>query len=79
MAVILPFEQVYGVRKLADEPGLDGTPSPAEPMTEDTIFDMASLSKCLSTATAVMQLYEQGKAELRRLNCRVPARVQQHE
>ncbi len=32
-----------------------------EPMTEDTIFDMASLSKCLSTATAVMQLYEQGK------------------
>ncbi len=32
-----------------------------EAMTEDTIFDMASLSKCLSTATAVMQLYEQGK------------------
>ena len=57
------FEQAYGVRKLADEPGLDGTPSPAEPMTEDTIFDMASLSKCLSTATAVMQLYEQGKLQ----------------
>ena len=30
-------------------------------MTLDTIFDMASLSKCLSTATAIMQLYEQGK------------------
>src|SRR4029077_2063712 len=29
--------------------------------TEDTIFDMASLTKCLATATAVMQLYEQGK------------------
>ena len=57
------FEQAYGERKLAGEPGLDGQPSAAEPMTEDTIFDMASLSKCLSTATAVMQLYEQGKVE----------------
>jgi SSS family transporter len=55
------FEHAYGDRKLAGEPGLDGKPSPAEPMTEDTIFDMASLSKCLSTATAVMQLYEAGK------------------
>jgi SSS family transporter len=57
------FEHAYGDRKLANEPGLDGQPSPAEPMTEDTIFDMASLSKCLSTATAVMQLYEQGKLQ----------------
>ncbi len=55
------FHQAFGVRKLAGEPGLDGTPSPAEPMTEDTTFDMASLSKCLSTAAAVMQLYEAGK------------------
>jgi SSS family transporter len=55
------LENAYGVRKLAGEPGLDGKPSPAEPMTEDTIFDMASLSKCLATATAIMQLYEQGK------------------
>jgi len=55
------FHQAYGNRKLAEEPGLDGKPSPAEPMTEDTIFDMASLTKCLSTATAMMQLYEQGK------------------
>jgi CubicO group peptidase (beta-lactamase class C family) len=30
-------------------------------MTEDTIFDMASLTKVLATATAVMQLYEQGE------------------
>ncbi|HWB32294.1 MAG TPA: sodium/solute symporter [Acidobacteriaceae bacterium] len=58
------FEQAYGVRKLAAEPGLDGKPSPAEPMTVDTIFDMASLTKCLVTATAVMQLYEQGKIGL---------------
>ncbi len=57
------FEQAYGDRKLAGEPGLDGKPSAAEPMTEDTIFDMASLSKCLSTTTAVMQLYEQGKLQ----------------
>jgi SSS family transporter len=55
------FEQAYGVRKLAGEPGLDGKPSPAESMTEDTIFDMASLTKCLATATAIMQVYEQGK------------------
>jgi SSS family transporter len=59
----IAFEQAYGARKLAGEPGLDGTPAPAEPMTGDTIFDMASLSKCLSTATAVMQLYEQGKLQ----------------
>ncbi|OBG26633.1 serine hydrolase [Mycobacterium sp. E3198] len=55
------FHQAYGERKLAGEMGLDGSPAPAEPMTEDTIFDLASLTKCLATATAVMQLYEQGK------------------
>src|SRR5882757_10889113 len=38
------FHQAYGVRKLAGEPGLDRSPDPAEPMTEDTIFDMASLT-----------------------------------
>ena len=58
------FEQAYGVRKLAGEPGLDGKPSPAEPMTEDTIFDMASLSKVMATSVAVMQLVEQGKVGL---------------
>lgn len=57
------FHQAYGSRKLAGEPGLDGSPAPAEPMTEDTIFDMASLTKCLATATAVMQLYEQGQLQ----------------
>jgi CubicO group peptidase (beta-lactamase class C family) len=58
------FHQAYGSRKLAGEQGLDGSPAPAEPMTEDTIFDIASLTKCLATATAVMQLYEQGKVAL---------------
>ena len=57
------FHQAYGSRKLADEPGLDGSPAPVEPMTEDTIFDLASLTKSLATATAVMQLYEQGKVQ----------------
>ena len=58
------FEQAYGVRKYAGEPGLDGKPSPAEPMTVDTIFDMASLTKCLATATAVMQLVEKRKIDV---------------
>jgi CubicO group peptidase (beta-lactamase class C family) len=57
------FHQAYGERKVAGEPGLDGSPAPAEPMTEDTIFDMASLTKPLATATAVMRLYEQGKLQ----------------
>jgi len=55
------FHHAYGSRKLAGEPGLDGSPAPAEPMAEDTIFDMASLTKGLATATAIMQLHEQGK------------------
>jgi len=59
----IAFHQAYGSRKLAGEPGLDGSPAPAEPMTEDTIFDLASLTKVLATATAVMQLYEQGKVQ----------------
>jgi SSS family transporter len=58
------FEKAYGVRKEAGEPGLDGKPSDAEPMTVDTIFDMASLTKCLATATAIMQLVEQGKVDV---------------
>jgi CubicO group peptidase (beta-lactamase class C family) len=57
------LHQAYGSRKLAGEPGLDGSPAPAEPMTEDTIFDLASLTKSLATATSVMQLYEQGKVQ----------------
>ncbi len=55
------YDHVFGDRKLAGEPGLNGEPSPAESMTEDTIFDMASLSKDLATATSIMQLYEAGK------------------
>jgi uncharacterized protein YbbC (DUF1343 family)/CubicO group peptidase (beta-lactamase class C family) len=49
------FHKAYGMRSL--EPT-------RETMTEDTIFDMASLTKCLATATAVMQLYQQGRIRL---------------
>ena len=58
------FRQAFGARKLPGEPGLDGAPAPAEPMTEDTIFDLASLTKILATTTAVLQLYEQGKVAI---------------
>ncbi|WP_254062230.1 exo-beta-N-acetylmuramidase NamZ domain-containing protein [Acidobacterium sp. S8] len=46
------FRKAYGERSLEPD---------HEPMTVDTIFDMASLTKPLMTATAVMQLFEQGK------------------
>jgi CubicO group peptidase (beta-lactamase class C family) len=39
-----------------------------EPMTLDTIFDLASLTKVVATTTSVMMLVEQGKV---RLNDRV--------
>lgn len=35
-----------------------------EPMTADTIFDVASLTKVVATTTAVMQLFEQGRLKL---------------
>ena len=55
------FRRAFGARKLPGEPGLDGAPAPAEPMTEDTVFDLASMTKSLATATAVLQLYERGE------------------
>jgi uncharacterized protein YbbC (DUF1343 family)/CubicO group peptidase (beta-lactamase class C family) len=38
-------------------------PSP-EPMTDDTIFDLASLTKVVATTTSVMKLVEDGKIRL---------------
>src|ERR1035441_5554702 len=35
-----------------------------EPMKADTIFDMASLTKCIATATSVMKLVEDGRVRL---------------
>lgn len=36
-----------------------------EPMTTDTLFDLASLTKPIATATSVMKLVEEGKVRLR--------------
>jgi uncharacterized protein YbbC (DUF1343 family)/CubicO group peptidase (beta-lactamase class C family) len=49
------YRKAYGSRAL--EPR-------REPMTLDTIFDVASLTKVIVTTTAVMQLVEQGKVRL---------------
>src|SRR5579864_9458633 len=49
------YRKAYGNRAL--EPR-------REPMTLDTVFDLASLTKVIATTTAVMQLMEQGKVRL---------------
>ena len=49
------FEKAYGQRAVAPL---------AEPMTLDTVFDMASLTKVVATTTAVMQLVERGVIRL---------------
>jgi len=49
------YRKAYGSRAL--EPS-------REPMTADTVFDIASLTKCIATTTAVMQLVEQGRVRL---------------
>jgi uncharacterized protein YbbC (DUF1343 family)/CubicO group peptidase (beta-lactamase class C family) len=49
------YRKAYGERAL--EPR-------REPMTLDTIFDLASLTKVIATTTAVMQLMELGKVRL---------------
>lgn len=46
------FRKAYGFR--AVEPG-------KQPMTSDTVFDLASLTKPIATGTSVMLLIEQGK------------------
>jgi uncharacterized protein YbbC (DUF1343 family)/CubicO group peptidase (beta-lactamase class C family) len=49
------FEQAYGQRAVVPA---------SEPMSLDTIFDLASLTKVVATTTAVMQLVEQGRLRL---------------
>lgn len=49
------FRKAYGNRALA--PAI-------EPMTTDTIFDMASLTKVVATTSAVMMLVEEGRIRL---------------
>jgi uncharacterized protein YbbC (DUF1343 family)/CubicO group peptidase (beta-lactamase class C family) len=49
------YRKAFGWRRLVPE---------REPMTEDTIFDLASLTKVVATTSAVMLLWEQGKLKL---------------
>jgi uncharacterized protein YbbC (DUF1343 family) len=49
------YEKAYGQRAIVPV---------AEPMTLDTIFDLASLTKPVATTTAVMRLMEQGRIRL---------------
>ena len=49
------YEKAYGRRALV---------TAVEPMTTDTIFDLASLTKVVATTTAVMRLIEQGRIRL---------------
>ena len=49
------YKRAFGNRALVPE---------IEPMTDDTIFDVASLTKVVATSTAIMQLVEQGRIRL---------------
>ncbi|MEW4453565.1 exo-beta-N-acetylmuramidase NamZ domain-containing protein [Bremerella sp. JC817] len=49
------YQKAHGNRRV--EPAV-------EPMTVDTLFDMASLTKPVVTATSIMQLFEAGKIDL---------------
>src|ERR1700693_3900891 len=49
------WRKAYGARAVEPQ---------REAMTADTIFDLASLTKIVATATSIMILIEQGKARL---------------
>ena len=49
------YRKAFGQRSVEPQPSA---------MTEETIFDLASLTKVVATTTAVMQLLEQGKIRL---------------
>lgn len=51
------YRKAFGFRALQPLP---------QPMTPDTIFDLASLTKVVATSTAVMQLAERGQVDLDR-------------
>lgn len=52
---VIVHEKAYGWRSVVPD---------REAMTTDTIFDLASLTKCVATATAVMKLVENGSIRL---------------
>ncbi len=49
------YEKAYGNKRVYPKP---------EPMTVGTVFDLASLSKCVGTEISLMQLVEQGRVGL---------------
>jgi CubicO group peptidase (beta-lactamase class C family) len=49
------YEKAYGNKRVYPKP---------EPMTIGTVFDLASLSKCVGTEISLMQLVEQGRVGL---------------
>lgn len=49
------YRKAYGQRAVKPEP---------VPMTADTVFDMASLTKCTATASSIMLLIERGQLNL---------------
>lgn len=51
------FRRAWGQRQVEPEP---------EEMTPDTVFDMASITKPVATASSVMKLLDEGKIELMR-------------
>ena len=52
---MLVYEKAFGSRAVYPE---------VEPMTVETLFDLASVSKCVGTTLSFMQLVEQGKVRL---------------
>ncbi|MFN4906118.1 MAG: serine hydrolase, partial [Planctomycetota bacterium] len=48
------YQEVFGNRSI----------DPIQPMTLDTVFDLASITKPVATATSIMQLIEQGQLRL---------------
>jgi uncharacterized protein YbbC (DUF1343 family)/CubicO group peptidase (beta-lactamase class C family) len=49
------YRKAFGSRSLQPD---------KEAMTEDTIFDLASLTKCIATTTSVMKLVQEGKIRI---------------
>jgi CubicO group peptidase (beta-lactamase class C family) len=49
------YRKAFGMRSLEPD---------KEAMTVDTIFDLASLTKCIATTTSVMKLVQEGKIRL---------------
>ncbi len=57
------YRKAFGERAL-ESGSVTHPEADREPMTVDTIFDLASLTKCVATTTAMMQLIETGRVKL---------------